>query len=711
MGLNAYNRSALGVFKRSALGVKEGGAAPPEPGNILLLDVSGQTLVYSHTSGQWGILAPAGPAVLGVAWSGGVLYGYRFNQAYQYDPGTDAWLTYGTAFTPGDNIVDMVDWAGRPVVAVGFDIFEWTGAWSVVAVYSADGVASPEPGLQVILCDDPRLSPPEQQCVSGQEEPQCLGEGIKGMMVTGSHLYLGGDYWTNCPDPNYPEIDAHPIVDESNNVIAIFQQRVRRLERGPGNLFFVQLQLGAGDKPRWRDTWPGCCYYVASGTTHFDLIEAATTNSWVAVTAATGFDAANVIDYFGNASTVPDFVEDVRTINGVVYAACRYQSEQVIATTYENHGLSVGDEIQITGSDRYEGGFDTHVILEVPLPNTFVIAQQYRGSEACGYTRTVPATPALSGTVVSFAPRAGTPISGLYRWDTITEEFVPAFEDNVHPEGIPGAYPYLDENGPTYVASEDPIGRYAFDGSGDRGVYFISRSIPSGDGDSFERLDPATGLSRRFCFPELPALLNNPILRVQALPAGATVGQTTNICPGDTVTNKIFQADQPSIIITTAAPHGLTGAGRIVIENSTIADYDGIESIMEIVSSTAIRVVETFLGTASGDWYPEEDPDNGGTFTAVADGGLWNYWVVGITLGTDRRPGDIVIEGAQSGLSVDFSGVPYDNRERELIPGGVRGSRRVRRTSTATNHFYVLDYPQANDPGWVLGEVVNIRRP
>ena len=728
-GLNAPTRSKLGVYKRSKLGVRRRGVSEAGPGNILLLDVGGDTLVYSHETGTWGELAPTSLAPYGVVWIAGVLYGWRFNQVYQYDPNTDTFIAYGDPFPAGENVRQVIEYQGQPVVAYvnSFDIVRWTGSeWESVAFYSVDSAVHPFIGGEATIpCDDVIVFPPETQCIRGEEDDlpnqRGMGDGVYDMIVKAGTLFYGGFYWFDWTVPNSPDLNSNPLItDPDGEPTAIFEQYIRRIVDGPGNLMFVELNVGSGDKARWRDAWPGCCTTELFPNPHYGMIEANTGSRWVAVQANTTFAASNVVDYFGNMTSEP-FIVDLRTYNDVVYGSLIYSTEQVIITTYDDHGLSVGDFIEINGAERYEQPFAEYEVLEIPLPNEFVIDRQFRGSERCGFNRTQPATPSLSGTIIDFRARLNPPISGLYRWEPLFEDWVPAFEDNQWPEGIPGAYPMIQEDGPGYIRSEDLQDRFAFDISSDGGLYFMSRAIPSGDGDSFERLDLTTLISQRLCFPEL-SFPNpvNPFRRIQALPPGATLGTTPNSCFGDSVTNKFSINDVDSTILTATAPHGLDGAGRIVIENSTVPDYNGAENIMEIVSPTQIRVRETFQGTASGDFYHEEDPNNVMQFNAVADGGPWTYWFVFIELGTDRRPADLVLEGQQSGNIADFTNVPYDFRERVLVastPPGGKGSRRVRYdrfgdpSGPNTTHYYQIEYPQAADPGWIEGEPITIRRP
>lgn len=722
MGLGFTDRSALGVFKRSALGVK-GDCAPTGPGSIILAYVydppnpprNRRTLAYSPSLGTWGFLAAAGsinPQLM--AFAGGQLYGRVSNTCYRYDGPTDAWVSIGVFASP---IAAMCEHNGQIVVSQPWAAWTWNGtAWAQILTYTGPGMVHPSVGVeQTIECvNPPGINPVD--CVSEQQDLNGLGTGITSLISVNGRLYAGGSLWNDWTIPASPSLNAHPIIDNTGAVIAIFSGAIRTFRAGPPGQFFVEF--GGTTAPSWRSAWPGCCTsnYNNSGV-HYTMITGAQPCQWVAVNAAAAFAPGNVVDFFGTMSLAStQFLRDVKYGNGQTYGLVETLSptvEEVLITTDAAHGLTTADSITISNSHRYNQSFATYPVTAVPSTTTLRIARQFRGTETCQWARSGGGA---SGNIVSFADATPGRRSGVYRWTGT--DWTPAWTDRNHPEGLPGPYPMFGQDGPGYFRSRDPNTRFNFDISEGGDVYLHTEGQGS-DADAFERVNMATGIGRRLCFPEaqFPLYDQNGPYFILAGPPGAAVGSLPNTCPGDSVTSK-FASPSNHSIFTFSTPHGLTEADSVDILTSTEASYIGTWAVSRIVNSNEVRLPVAFVQTATGTWQQTGNPGNNGNFTAVRSG---DGWVVYIDLGTDPRPGDLRVDGNSSTTYVDMTGVPYD-REKVNTTAPVTGvdmtiEREVRYdrigplNGPGTTHFIRLEYFDPANPGWILGEAVTVSRP
>ncbi len=706
MVLNAFTRSPLGAFERSVLSVKVGGSEQV-PGSIIIF-TDENTHVLDPTTGQWGVIAPGSIRPQQGVWAGGELFGVINNTrfVYRYDVPTDAWVEIGGPGQFPDFIRAICEHNGQIVVSQRVGAFAWNGSvWSQVLTYTGPGMVHPNvAGEQVIDCTSPPGIAPAD-CVSEQEDLNGWSVGPQTLLSYQGRLYAGGALWDDWTSPNNEALNAHPIVDDTGTIHAIFDAPIAKFWPKTGGGFYARVGTGSTGVVRWRDAWPGCCTSFAPP--HYNMIPGATGTNIVTFTPSGSFNPGAVASAFVTQTNDPD-IRDLIDVGGTLYATMRFEPEGVLITTDGPHGFNPGNRFRIRNSLRYDRFDSSFGVYAVPAADQIHTRDlQFRGDERADWETTGGGT---TGGILSFANAEPRPLSGLYRWTGT--DWTPLWTDRDHPEGLPGAYPMVGTAGLgglyAEAAGQGQYGSIVLTGST---LYFPS----NGDSTSLERLDLAGSISRRLCFPQLalPDDKTQPIRMLLKLPDNSSVGNLSEVCPGDFVTSK-FTGPANHSIFTCASAHNLTEPDSVDILTSTVPGYVGTYAVHRIVTPTEFSIPVAFVGTATGTWQQTGNPGNNGSFTAVRSG---DSVIVYFDLGLDPRPGDIIMTGNQSSTVFDLSGVPYDySKALRTSPGGVpmtaQRDQRYNRVSPFQHWamFVRLEYFDAADPGWIDGEPVSLSR-
>ncbi len=690
----AVLRSETGSLVRSSSGAFVRGRTAAAPGSVLIACRDDGVIVIDPETQQWGRLAASsGVRPNKLVWAGGVLYGASDQFVYEYRPQQDSWTNISSPEIP--NIIIAHD--DQLHVCGAWSVYRYTGsAWQFVVDYDPAGMVHPNVGSEETLACDTQV--PIPSCAAASDDLNGRGTGILGAVSAGGRLYIGGDYWDDWTTPVNAELSCHPIIDDAGNVIAIFSAPVGALYAFDDSRFYAFVSPDATGTVRWRDTYPGCCFRVG-GPSHFGMVAASAASNMMFVTAVTSFNAANVSQAFGTQTNAPT-VLDFDHAGGSPLASLRYDPESLLVIS-PGHGLGAGDNIEIENTERYTltPTNQASQVIAVVSADAFTVNKQFRGNETGSWVG-VLGTPG-SGTITAFGNGSAVPVSGIYAWTG--SDWTPAFSDRSHPEGLPGAYPARTTVAHGYV------GPLLLASTGAR--YFAT----DGQADSLEVTRPGLEFSRRLCFPQLDlptADRNNTVDALIQLPAGSTLGTADQSCPGDTVASRSVFGDTQSTFTFDDATQ-IPEFSSIDILTSTDLGYIGTWQAQRRFSGEHMRINVPFTGTASGTWQRTGNPAVNGTFAAVKQG---TTYIIQIDIGTDPRPGDLILTGGSSGAVIDLAGMGYDGSPEYLTGTGgvpVYGFRQVRsdRFGLPQTHYSLfvrLEYGDPVDPGWQTGEEISL---